>query len=213
MSFKNLVAGLLLGTVILAGCSDSETDGAKEDDIFEADVELMEEASADSPVEEEEKVEDDFATEEEESTIESNVQGNTEFEGINFNLPENAEQLEVPDQGMPVALYIIDQNDRSNVNVVVEQLPMKMELKDYIEAATSITGFDYQSIDYYNVNGMEWNEAVSFNTQEGTQLNQRTFIHDDRAYIFTYGSLPENYEKHLDVFNSITESVLINGQQ
>ena len=213
MSFKDLVAGLLLGTVVLAGCSDSETDGAKEDDTFEADVELVEEASADSPVEEEEKVEDDSATQDEENTIESNIQGNTEFEGINFNLPENAEQVEVPDQGMPVALYIIDQNDRSNVNVVVEQLPMKMELKDYIEAATNITGFDYESIDYYNVNGMDWNEAVSFNTQEGTQLNQRTFIHEDRAFIFTYASLPENYEKHLAVFDSITESVLINGQQ
>ncbi len=213
MSVKDLVAGFLLGTVILTGCSDSETDGAKEDDTFEADVELVEEASADSPVEEEEKVEDDSATQKEENTIESNIQGNTEFEGINFNLPENAEQVEVPDQGMPVALYIIDQNDRSNVNVVVEQLPMKMELKDYIEAATNITGFDYESIDYYNVNGMDWNEAVSFNTQEGTQLNQRTFIHEDRAFIFTYASLPENYEKHLDVFNSITESVIINSQQ
>jgi len=210
MSFKGVGVCLFLGAMILTGCSDSSNEEGQEDKTLEAEVELVEKASADSPVEEEKQ--EEASNKEDVSASDGTIQGNTEFEGIHFNLPENAEQVEVPDQGMPVALYVIDQADRSNVNVVVEPLPFEMELKEYIEAATSITGFDYEFIEYYNVNGMEWNEAASFNSQEGTQLNQRTFIYDQKAYIFTYASLPENYEKHLSVFDSITNSVLINGQ-
>ncbi|WP_145997299.1 DUF1795 domain-containing protein [Salirhabdus sp. Marseille-P4669] len=104
---------------------------------------------------------------------------------------------------------MLDEVDRTNFNVLVESLPEEMTLDEYISLATSNTGFEYLSNENYTVDGQEWNEVVSLNHQEGTKLNQRTFMIGTDVYIFSYASLPENYDKHIEVFESITDSVAI----
>ena len=197
MSLKKVMTGLFFGAVVLSGCSDSNNEEGAKESILDAEVELVEEASADTNVDEQEK-----------QTAEV-PEGHAEFEGISYYLPEGAEQVDIPDQGLPAILYLLDEVDRSNFNIVVEQLPSPMTLQEYMDAATALTGFDYSSLEYHDVNGIEWNEAISFNEEQGAQLNQRTFIHGEKAYVFTYASHPDDYEKYLGVYNTITESVSI----
>lgn len=141
-------------------------------------------------------------------TANANTDVNTTFEGISFALPEIAEQIEIPDQGMPAEAYILNEEDGTNFNIIVETLPGALSLDTYIELATAQTGFDYESIENYNSNGMEWNESISKN--EGYKLNQRTFVVDDKAYVFSFASSDGSYDEFLPVFESITESVVVN---
>ncbi|MBM6618507.1 hypothetical protein [Bacillus suaedaesalsae] len=90
-------------------------------------------------------------------------------------------------------------------------LPQPMKLDEYIEYATANTGYEYLSNENYTSNGIEWNEAISLNhSEQGTvKLNQRTFIVEDKAYVFTYGAIPDNYDSSLGDYKKITESVIV----
>lgn len=215
MKFKLFFTCLIIGVMMLTGCS-SDSSSSEQTKPQEEEKQAIDVNEQNSPKEQENTVDEqkeavnkESAPAEQEATNEAVA--STTFEGISFNLPADAEKIEIPDQGMPVAMYLLDQTDRTNFNVLVETLPQPMSLDSYIELATANTGFEYSSNQNYSVNDIEWNEVVSLNPQQGSKLNQRTIVIDNKAYVFTYSSLPENYEKHIETFKAITDSVSINN--
>lgn len=136
------------------------------------------------------------------------------FEGISFHIPEFAEELDMGDQGLPMEVYMLDGTLGTSFNVLVETLPEPMSLEEFIGYATANTGYEYLSNENYKSNEIEWNEAVSLNhTDQGTiKLNQRTFIIENKAYVFTYGTIPDYYDNSFEDFKKITESVSFEQQ-
>ncbi|WP_062107993.1 hypothetical protein [Bacillus niameyensis] len=226
---QHFILFIVFGMILLSGCSlssskdkepDNDTKKQEEaangqneqdqEDTEKNDTDANEDAAKDD--ENAAKDQDDEAnkdTDDSKSDTENaNTDANTTFEGISFALPEIAEQIDIPDQGMPAEAYILNEEDGTNFNVIVETLPSALSLDTYIELATAQTGFDYESIENYSSNGMEWNEAISKN--EGYKLNQRTFVVDDKAYIFSFASSDGSYDEFLPVFEDITKSVVVN---
>lgn len=128
------------------------------------------------------------------------------FEGITYNVPSNYIEMESDvESPLPIVLYVFD--GTSSFNIVVEDLASApgITLEQYIDYSVASTGFDYISNKYYELNGLDWNEAVS--TNQGVKLQQTSTIVDGKAYIFTYGGLPESFDKHLEDVKQILKSV------
>lgn len=176
--------------------SDNGDENGNEDNTGNDD----EDVNGDDPVTDEEETEDNF-------NGEGQNNERVQFEDISFLLPENVEPLELGDQELPMIGYLLNRESGANFNIVMEPLPIPLDLDSYIEIATSVTGFDYESITNYEHGGIEWNEAIS--KQSGLVLNQRTFIHDNKAYVFSFASLETVYEDWLKVFEEVTNSVVI----
>lgn len=129
------------------------------------------------------------------------------MEDMTFRFPKNAKETDIPDQGLPVRGFLLS-DDRSNFNLVVETLPRSMDLNEYIKlssAAAEETGIIYAVKENRTINNLEWNEAIGI-TSTGLKLNQRTTLHNGKAYIFTYTAIPANYDKHFRTYESIVKS-------
>ncbi|KAA0547994.1 DUF1795 domain-containing protein [Bacillus sp. BGMRC 2118] len=189
----SLLFCMIAGVFALAGCNAEETNSKKEVEN------KAEETTAEATKANETAMEED-----------SDLKTIT-FEEISFQIPSTAEELDMGDQGLPMELYMLDAALGTNFNVLVETLPQTMSLDEYIELATANTGYEYLSKENFTSNGIEWNEAISLNhSDQGTvKLNQRTFIIEDKAYVFTYGAVPDNFDSSLDVYKDITDSVTV----
>ncbi|WP_163971824.1 DUF1795 domain-containing protein [Oceanobacillus halotolerans] len=199
---KSYILLMLLSiSFFLVACS-TETDSSE--DVSEKDA-----SSTNEEMAEKETATDTNEESNQDTETETQAGQVIEFEGITFEVPSFAVSNELEESEYPTKSFILDANSGVNFNVIVEELPESKSINDYIEAATSQTGFEYLSKEYYTTNGIEWNESVSLNhTENGTvKLNQRTFIDDSKAYIFTYGSVQEIYEDQLSTFKTITNSV------
>lgn len=205
--FIGFFSTVLFGTLLLVACSSKEADTVQE--------EQEQEVEAPTSEGEQQQSSEDETIETSQSPVdeETNEMTSTSFEGVSFNIPNYAEKLDLGEQQLPVDVYMLDSSTGTSFNVVLEPLAEKLSLEEYMKYATSNTGFEYLSEEYYTSNDIEWNEVVSLNhTDQGTlKLNQRTFMLDNQVFIFTYASTPENYDQLLQDFNAITESVTVNN--
>lgn len=198
---KNKISSLLFfliaGILFLAGCNTQEVDVKKENGKSDQKPTSAENTKTDEPTE-----------------SESGDVKTINFEGISFHIPETAEELDMGDQGVPMEIYMLDSTLGTSFNVLVETLPEAMSLDEYVKLATANTGYEYLNNENYKSNGIEWNEAVSLNhTDQGTiKLNQRTLMIENKAYVFTYGSITDNYDNSFEDFKKITESVSFEQQ-
>ena len=198
--FYKILSIVTFSTLLLVGCGKEET------------------VSTQSSQETEQTTNESEVVETSQTEVKENTENkgselvNVNFEEITFKIPNTAEKLDVGEQQLPVAVYLLDATIGTSFNVVLEPLQQPLSLKEYIDLATASTGYEYQSNEYYTTNGIEWNEVVSLNnTPQGTmKLNQRTFMKDDQVYIFTYAGTPENYESNLQDFKNVIESVIVN---
>ncbi len=129
------------------------------------------------------------------------------MEKMAFSFPADAKEIEIPDQGIPVRGFYLDK-DRTNFNLVVETLPNPMDLNEYIKLSTAAaekTGIEYDSKANIKINNVEWNESVGIG-KTGLKLDQRTVIHNGKAYIFTYTAIPSNYYRHFQTYENIVAS-------
>nr|WP_106783197.1 hypothetical protein [Lysinibacillus timonensis] len=190
----------------------AETEGKNEgianedEEVSELKIESdLEEVSIEPEIEIEEEVTDDSGQETDEEI------GIVEFEDITFYLPKNAKELVIDNFPFPIAAYYLDENQITNFNVLAEPLPQALTLEEYITIATSMTGYNYVSNEYFSVGEIDWNETISVNNQSGPpiQLIQRTFILNDHAYVFSFASPPDYQGLSLEIFNALTESVEI----
>lgn len=233
---KKMMTGLMfmiiLTMVFMSGCSsdktdskqtkepeqttkESNTDEKAKGELEEKETEEEPETEVEEEVEPESAEETEVVPEEKEDTQDGDGEFISEtFEGITFNVPDYAQKGDPGQQALPLVMFYLDPAIGSNFNVVMEPLPKSLKIKEYIDIATTMTGFEYLSNEYYTSNGIEWNECVSLthSEQATVKLNQRTFIIDKKAYIFTYAALPETYENNLEDFITITESVLLSNQ-
>ncbi|MFC4799985.1 hypothetical protein ACFPA1_11580 [Neobacillus sp. GCM10023253] len=192
MKSIHLILSLALGIVALSGCSlDDKKVGAEPKQEVTKVVKEKKEVSAT-----EEKFEDKEII---------------EFEGISFKLPKNNEVIPLEKQPLPTKAFFLDRSHLGNLNVVVESLAKPVTLDQYIELVAISTGYNYLSKQNYSNGEIQWNESVSLNQVSGKniKLNQRTFIYNNKAYIFTYGSLEGNYDLNLKLYVEVTNSVSI----
>ncbi|MCH6267634.1 hypothetical protein [Neobacillus citreus] len=133
-----------------------------------------------------------------------------EFEGISFKLPKNSAVIPLEKQLLPTKAFFLDRSHLANLNIVVESLAKPMKLDQYIEVVTRSTGYNYISKQNYSNGEIQWNESISLNQVSGKniKLNQRTFIYNNKAYIFTYGASEGNYDLYLKLYEEITNSVV-----
>lgn len=80
-----------------------------------------------------------------------------------------------------------------------------------MDLSTAQTGFDYQSIDYYELNGMEANDATSFKN-ENWKMQQTTILNNGKAYIFTYGNVPAKFDEQLPLIKEILNTVAFDSE-
>ncbi|MCH1624376.1 hypothetical protein [Fredinandcohnia quinoae] len=210
----SLLFTLILAIVFVAGCSSDEA-SSKKDKEPKQETKTDEKAEKDAKEKEEPKDEPNKEEEDKEETKGEDVEFLADyFEGITYDVPIYAEESDPGEQSLPIKLYMLDSAIGTNFNVILETLPQPMKIKEYIDIATASTGFEYLSNEYYTANGIEWNESISLNhSDEGTvKLNQRSFIIDNKTYIFTYAALPEHYDSNIQDFIKITDSVLEHKQ-
>ncbi len=225
MKFKFLIGVLMALSMILAACGGDSS----EDENEEVQAETEEEASEDENTEEEnedEGTEDateedtteetsteesddaEASTEDEQDTDQSEQASTDPFDIISYDVPEGASE-EPMNLGMPAKGYVLDTTTGANFNIVVEDLPPEMGLdtKGYIDVAIENQGLEPESRETLDINGREWIELEI--TYENTLVNQRTFVHNNQAFVFSYSALPDSYEEHLPTFDEIVESVEI----
>ncbi|CAM3829921.1 hypothetical protein [Mesobacillus zeae] len=132
----------------------------------------------------------------------------TKLEEATFTVPSHFMEQEAPkDFPFPIVVYAFKANDAvSSLNVLVEPVPDGVSFDQFLEASFASTGFDYESKKNFELNGQQWNEAVSINLQ-GFKLNQKTVIHNGNAYIFSYASMPANYEVNMESYDKLIDSV------
>ncbi len=98
----------------------------------------------------------------------------------------------------------IEENDtfQENGNLAIEKLPTKYSVKDYLKAAQEYIKKIYGNFllieegdDYQIISG----------DMNGTAVQQIQFvsIKDNTAYILTFTSNPENFDRYLDTFREI----------
>lgn len=204
MKHKLLILAIVsLFSIIITGCGGGNEKSAADQEKQSVEKETRAEKSDEnsSATAESEKVDT--------TAVESKIVEQT-FEKITFNMSESYQQLEIEDQGIPAVVYMMDVNDRTSFNIIVEKLPDGMTLDQYIQVATAQTGFDYISNQNYSEGGFNWNEAVSINPASKQKMSQRTIIIDGAAYVFTYAAFPEKYDTHYAEFAEVTKSVKTN---
>lgn len=131
---------------------------------------------------------------------------NKVFENVSFDFPESFKELKAETSPMPFIVYQIG-TEGASFNLVVEELPMKLTLDQYMEAALKNFGVKPDSNKNFEINGVQWNEIVSTSAESGLKLNQRTFVEGNKAYVFTYGSFPEKYNDNLSVYEDVIKTV------
>lgn len=141
------------------------------------------------------------------SKHEKTTVGKIEFEGITMKIPESFKRILLPDDsGIPYILY--EFGETTSFNVIVEDLSdiPEITLEEYRKNSIASKDLEYISNEYYELNGKEVNEVVALRA-DGIKLQQTTMIHNGKGYVFTYGPIPENYEKDLPVIKGILKSV------
>ncbi|SOC43224.1 hypothetical protein [Ureibacillus acetophenoni] len=199
---------LLAGLVALSGCSSSTTEQPVEEIEQQASKKTD---SSNSEETSEESTEEKDSTEMVETTTADIQFVETNFECISFVLPENAEPIDVGEQPLPVLAVYLNPTTKANLNVVAEELPEPMNVEEYIDYVIEITGEEFVSNKTYESNDLQWNETISV-IDIGTgdaHLVQRTIIHDDIAYIFSFSARAETVDSDIEIFDHITSSVTI----
>lgn len=182
---------------------DKET--AKPDEFFTTEEDSTELPKSDPPVQEDGTDVLEADTLESETSSAEPVDGKVTFEGVTFELPSDYISLgEMEEMGIPMVGY---QYGSTTVSVVAEDISTfpDLTLETYIALAKQQTGYEYNSDETYEINGMETNELISM--IDGFTLQQNTIIHDGTAYIFSFNTMDENYEQDKEVFKTIMESV------
>lgn len=203
MKFYYTLPLLLAGMFALAGCSSTTTEQPVEE------IEKQEESE--STVSEKTEVESKEEHTSEETTTNDIQLVETNFESISFVLPEDALPIDVGEQPLPVLAVFLNPATATNLNVVAEPLVESMSVEEYIDYVIAITGVEFVSNETYNSDGLEWNETVREMEYEAglLQLIQRTFIHNNTAYIFSYSGSSAVIDNELELFNTIWSSVTI----
>lgn len=141
----------------------------------------------------------------------SELDGKVSFGQIAYTLPEEAVEMDIGDQIMPIVLYMLEEESGTSFNVVEEELPdnMNLTLEEYIEFAIengAASGIEYTDNKDLEINGKEWNQLEGIS--QGLPLLQRTVIFNNTAYIFSLSSgSEESYEEAKQIFYDVTESV------
>lgn len=185
--------------------ASKDEEAAKPDDFFTTEEDSAELPESDPPVQEEGTDVLEADTLESETSSAEPVDGKVTFEGVTFELPSDYISLgEMEEMGIPMVGY---QYGSTTVSVVAEDISTfpDLTLETYIALAKQQTGYEYNSDETYEINGMETNELISM--MEGFTLQQNTIIHDGTAYIFSFNTMGENYEQDKEVFKTIMESV------
>lgn len=195
MKFIKALPLLLAGAILLTACNSEDTD-TKAKDNEPAVQEETKKNETKTPIEDK---------------VSSTLGTPVSFEGIEFTVPADAVETDLGVQPVPVIGYYLDTKTGANFNVLVETIGSSYSLDQYIEIATAQTGYDYSAKENYTANGIEWNMSIStIDTAQGAvQLDQRTFIHDGKAYIFSFGTSSDLYNNTIDKFNAVVESVEI----
>jgi hypothetical protein len=126
----------------------------------------------------------------------------TEFAGASFKHSKTHQNVQESNAESPQFIAFLMNADKSNFNLVIETLPGKFTLEQYVAASSGVAEVEQKN---FEADGYRWNEVVR--EQGGLKLNQRTFLADGKAYVFTYAALPGSYEKHLQEFIDITKTI------
>lgn len=199
---------LALSLGFLGGCGSKDKVVVKEVEKENPIIEEQDDAAEDTP-KTEKKEDSKVETDEKEEKL-AEVSKTVELEGASFKVPNDFEQVDAGQIELPYILFSID--GTASFNLVVEDISVapNITLKEYVDISTSKTDFDYQSIDYYELNGMEANDATSFKN-ENWKMQQTTILNDDKAYIFTYGNVPEKFDEQLPLIREILNTVAFNN--
>ncbi|WAA12661.1 hypothetical protein [Fervidibacillus halotolerans] len=193
---------LALSMTFLSGCALSKDKKPAQNEAVEKN-----EIEENNQTVEENMEENESTTKEAESAVKIPVT----LEKATFEVPEYFLELTSDqDYGLPYVRYIIDVG--ASFNLVVEDLSKYpgITLEQYIEIALASAKYDYKTNIYKEINGYRVNELITSPGDNGTILHQTTFLHDNKAYIFTYGSLEENYDEYLPVIEEILQTVSFN---
>lgn len=203
-----IIIPLALSLGFLAGCGGKDKVTVKEVEKEEPVIEEQEDAAEETPKTEEKEETNVEADEKEEKLTDDSK--TVELEGASFKVPNDFEQVDAGQIELPYILFSID--GTASFNLVVEDISVapSITLKEYVDISTSKTDFDYQSIDYYELNGMEANDATSFKN-ENWKMQQTTILNNGKAYIFTYGNVPDKFDERLPLISEILNTVAFNN--
>jgi len=198
---------LLTGLIALSACSantDTESVDVKEEEVVETSASTTNtktETKSDTS-------KSDETTESQSEQIENQF-FDVDFGDISFALPESVVPIDVGEQPLPVLAVYLNQMTRTNLNVVAEPLAEPVSLDEYIENVIAQSGVEFVSNETYQSNGFAWNETIRFIENEMGEIHliQRTIIHNNTAYIFSYSGSPDVIENDFELFNYICASV------
>lgn len=205
-----IIIPLALSLGFLAGCGGKDKVTVKEVEKEEPVIEEQEDAAEETPKTKEKEEPKEKAKDEEKEDNSAEDTKTVELEGASFQVPTEFVKTDAgQDVGLPYVLFSID--GISSINLVVEDISAYPDttLKEYMDITIATTGYDYESVEYYELNGMEANEAISF-MNEGWKLQQTTILHNGKAYIFTYGNTPEKFDEQLPLIKDILNTVSFN---
>lgn len=134
------------------------------------------------------------------------------FEGISFEYLDSFQEFRsttVSDETKYVA-YVID-NGSTSINLVVEDIPTEMTLDDYVKLSVENAGINVIKSGNFKLNDLDLNQTLSSSSQNNVELisNQVTLVYNGKAYVFTYASISENYDRYMPTFTNVINSIQI----
>lgn len=204
MNKMYLIASFTALLLFLCGCGlDTSVDqSSKNDGSKESSTSVPKEGEANSneteQSTEEKKPEPDTDT----YVIED---GKFTYDSISFDIPSEFELIEAPEEESGSITFGF-QNDTAAFVLVVDDLSYMPNLTPdaYVEMAKQQAGIDFLSNRKYEVNGIETYELVS---HENNKIVQNIFIHDEKAFTFSFGLFEDEINPDNPFIKSIVNSV------
>jgi len=102
----------------------------------------------------------------------------------------------------------LEKNDnfQENANLIIEALPAAYTVSEYMEASMASLESVYTNFKLLETSDMFHIVSGQFGEIPVQQI-QYFFIHDDKAYVLTFSSNPENFDRYRPTFDSIAQTL------
>lgn len=143
--------------------------------------------------------------------------------GISFEAPEGWKKVDSPNvlvayQGPEKEFDINNAEFNANLNLITEELPQEMTLEEYAKQGNNSRALllgNYQLLDSVKETLADEPAIIDdfFSTIGSVTVRQRQVyaVRGKRAYIFTFTTLPQSWERYVSTFDNVRNSFTFTG--